>query len=353
MQENQHATRHSPPANSDISADVDTSTFTLKPAPWSVHCESWWLILSILGSTRKLLDRAKFQPQSRKRSTRSGSGANSDSLGLLSTEESDPAQGFRGGIGFVQIVRYPLSPVGAYDELLLVPGSFKPPEECLDGSPKFRITQIYVSSLESVLNGRRNWNIPKKLARFEFIQMEGSANKTNVKIYGLKSFSFTPSNSSTGWFFEPVFHPTPFFDVIIHRHLPRLNIPVNVGQLPMLDLTILQPPLPVNEPLDPDILGIDSGTAGTSDWKQTELGIKGPCGVCTFKGNLAGRNGQIADGELFPDFKPYRLGIHFPRMYLEIQASTSMTVDPIRSRKNSKNHYEKKMIYSQHNHLLH
>ncbi|KAI9619682.1 hypothetical protein H4Q26_014064 [Puccinia striiformis f. sp. tritici PST-130] len=273
---NQHATRLSPPAKSDISADVDTSTFTLKPAPWSVHCQSWWLILSILGSTRKLLDRAKFQPQSRKRSTRSGSGANSDSLGLLSTEESDPAQGFRGGIGFVQIVRYPLSPVGAYDELLLVPGSFKPPEECLDGSPKFRITQIYVSSLESVLNdGGLGEQDKCEDLRTEVVQLH-----TFKLINGLVLRAGFPS--------DPVLrrnHPSP---------PTAAEHPSQCG--PTADARSDNPsaPLPVNEPLDPDILGIDSGTAGTSDWKQTELGIKGPCGVCTFKGNLAGRNGQIA-----------------------------------------------------------
>jgi len=32
---------------------------------------------------------------------------------------------FLGGLGMVQVIRYSESPVGPYDELLLVPGSFK------------------------------------------------------------------------------------------------------------------------------------------------------------------------------------------------------------------------------------
>lgn len=70
---------------------------------------------------------------------------------------------FRGGYGGVMLVRYDDSPVGPYDELLLVPGCYQVGDQTF-----YRISQIYVSSLDSVVNGRRNWNVPKKLAVFHW-----------------------------------------------------------------------------------------------------------------------------------------------------------------------------------------
>jgi len=57
---------------------------------------------------------------------------------------------FKGGLGMMQIVRYHDSPVGAYDELLLVPGYFEVP-----GAKKnmVRVTRIYVSQKDTCWNG--------------------------------------------------------------------------------------------------------------------------------------------------------------------------------------------------------
>ncbi|OAV93765.1 hypothetical protein PTTG_06239 [Puccinia triticina 1-1 BBBD Race 1] len=299
-------------------ANEDTP-FSLRPPPWFLQGEGWWIILSILGPARKILDRLKHHQREK---TKRPDSTHSDSLELLSREVSQPSDGFRGGFGSVQILRYHMSPVGAYDELLLIPGVFKPPEQSSKRSPVFRITEIYVSTLGSILNGRHNWNIPKKLARFEFIPLEGSPNKITVKVYALKSFSFTRSASSTSWCFEPQFFETPFFSMIIQRRLASVNIPINLGHVPMLDLTLLQPPLQAADPLQPNILELNRGAIGTSDWKRTKLDIRGRCGLCSFKGTLPGRAGQFADGEHFPDIQPYRFGFHFPRLHLQVQAPT-------------------------------
>ncbi len=69
---------------------------------------------------------------------------------------------YRGGFGAAILVRYTASPVGPYDELLLVPGQFQ-----LGEVHHPSITTIYVSTRASVLNGQRNWGIPKRLADFE------------------------------------------------------------------------------------------------------------------------------------------------------------------------------------------
>ncbi|KAI0001047.1 hypothetical protein BJV77DRAFT_972290 [Russula vinacea] len=73
---------------------------------------------------------------------------------------------WKGGMTSVVIVRYEESPVGPYDELIMISDGFANPYE---KGTSGRITNIYVSTRESVWNGRKNWNIQKHLARFEFI----------------------------------------------------------------------------------------------------------------------------------------------------------------------------------------
>lgn len=88
---------------------------------------------------------------------------------------------FVGGLCSVMILRYHQTPVGPYDEVIWVPGSFEVPQ--LENAHMVRIGRIYVSSLESTFNGispspspssarvnpmltdigRRNWNIPKQV----------------------------------------------------------------------------------------------------------------------------------------------------------------------------------------------
>ncbi|KAL2782425.1 hypothetical protein BJX66DRAFT_345843 [Aspergillus keveii] len=70
---------------------------------------------------------------------------------------------FEGGLCYVMIVRYSDTPVGPYDELIWMPGSFSVGAH-VDGPPKkawHRVTRIYVSQFETVKRGRENWNIPK------------------------------------------------------------------------------------------------------------------------------------------------------------------------------------------------
>jgi hypothetical protein len=63
---------------------------------------------------------------------------------------------FCGGLGIIQIVRYHDSPVGPYDELLVVPGYFRVPgTKAWTGSEKSigRVTRIYVSQKNTCWNG--------------------------------------------------------------------------------------------------------------------------------------------------------------------------------------------------------
>ena len=68
---------------------------------------------------------------------------------------------FLGGLSMLQLIRYTESPVGPYDELLIVPGSFAYEKETIEGErvkvekkKNLRITRIYVSQKATCWNGR-------------------------------------------------------------------------------------------------------------------------------------------------------------------------------------------------------
>ncbi len=80
---------------------------------------------------------------------------------------------YAGGLGAVMLVDYAESNAGPYGELLFIPGRFRCRGKKLDC-----ITKIYVSSLESVVNGWENWAIPKEQADFAFATQENQGTET-------------------------------------------------------------------------------------------------------------------------------------------------------------------------------
>ena len=71
------------------------------------------------------------------------------------------------GIGYVMLVDYKDSPVGPYNELLIIPGKADLAEKKLR-----TISKIYVDSAESMFSGRSNWGIPKELTDFKWTQKD-------------------------------------------------------------------------------------------------------------------------------------------------------------------------------------
>jgi hypothetical protein len=70
---------------------------------------------------------------------------------------------FLGGIGMVQVIRYTDSPVGPYDELVIIPGAFGYRTVDAGGSGRdikeekhMRVTRIYVSQKHTCWNGRKS-----------------------------------------------------------------------------------------------------------------------------------------------------------------------------------------------------
>lgn len=71
-----------------------------------------------------------------------------------------------GGLGMIQIIRYSESPVGPYDELILIPGFW---EYVVEENGKrvkkrnTRITRIYVSQKYTCWNGRKSKSMPSRM----------------------------------------------------------------------------------------------------------------------------------------------------------------------------------------------
>ncbi|KAI0594088.1 hypothetical protein F4775DRAFT_460198 [Biscogniauxia sp. FL1348] len=159
-----------------------------------------------------------------------------------------------GGISQVQLVRYTESPVGPYDELIICPGFFSYDVEEEDGRRKrksnARITRIYVSQKQTCWNGRKNWNIPKHLARFEWEDLQdGSA---AVKVF---------PNDTTGDAAESRASDKPLLEAKFQSIQFTPKFPLSLAWLKYvgIDATLVQPPLPEGH-------GSQNELPGTERW---------------------------------------------------------------------------------------
>ena len=91
---------------------------------------------------------------------------------------------FAGGWGTVMLMDYHTTPIGAYQELLFVPGMFN-----VGRRWTYSVTRIYVSTIESVVNGRENWGIPKQLACFEMKNCADNRQQIRISQHGDLFFS--------------------------------------------------------------------------------------------------------------------------------------------------------------------
>lgn len=86
---------------------------------------------------------------------------------------------FAGGFGALMLVDYEESNAGPYGEMLFIPGKFKFKNKRLD-----TISKIYVSTMESVVNGRNNWGIPKERADFKFTKNDKNRENISISLEG-------------------------------------------------------------------------------------------------------------------------------------------------------------------------
>jgi hypothetical protein len=90
---------------------------------------------------------------------------------------------FKGGLGTVMLVDYTSSNCGPYHELLFIPGKFVYQVRNLHS-----ISRIFVSSISSVINGQRNWGIPKDQAEFLVEEDKDGSEIWRVRFRGIEIF---------------------------------------------------------------------------------------------------------------------------------------------------------------------
>lgn len=112
---------------------------TLSPAPWTLHGDVYGLFL-LPGLGIPLV----------------GNHLPVKAFGPLERKYPESIAGkFIGKLGMIQVIRYTDSPVGPYDEMLIIPGFFEFEEE---GKRReaVRVSRIYVSQKFTAWNGRKS-----------------------------------------------------------------------------------------------------------------------------------------------------------------------------------------------------
>ncbi|MDH4395292.1 MAG: acetoacetate decarboxylase family protein [Limnobacter sp.] len=132
------------------------------------------------------------------------------------------------GQRLLMVVDYQTADCGPYQELLYIPG-----KAVFGGQKRYTISDIYVSSMSSVVNGRRNWGIPKILAEFKRTEngarvqvqleaMAGAGNKPTAKQVSAEFPQWVAESQSEG----------PFFKVDYEAYGP--SIPISTAYIPAL-----------------------------------------------------------------------------------------------------------------------
>ncbi|KUI66632.1 hypothetical protein VM1G_02306 [Cytospora mali] len=152
------------------------------------------------------------------------------------------------------IVRYSDTPVGPYDELVIIPGAYTYPVQNEKGKwvekENPRVTRIYVSQKHTLYNGRYNWNIPKHLARFEWIDLPNGAKRVKV-------FPSDESSEASGTpipLLQASFKAIPF--------VPAFPLSTTWFEKLGVETAIVQPPLPQ---------GVSKEAVGTEQWCRCPL----------------------------------------------------------------------------------
>lgn len=122
-------------------SDTANAAITHAPAPWScratVYSAVFWVSAS--QTTQPGFNEAIYAPLEKE--------------APFATDSGKP----EGGLATVMLVRYQNTPVGSYDEMMLLPGKFGF-EVDSNGrrvkKSKLRITRIYVSQRNTTWNGR-------------------------------------------------------------------------------------------------------------------------------------------------------------------------------------------------------
>lgn len=178
------------------------------------------------------------------------------------------------------IIRYSETPVGSYNEMIYMPGSFQVPRE--GAKPASRVTRIYVDQKETTYNGRLNWNLPKHLVRFTFTNLNNPA-RIRVQV-------FPPDTTATSPFFTATVKP--------FRWLP--SFPFSSKAL------VINPPVPASGKDGEEEL------CGTDKWVRTAMAFSCKnaklCSTDVVQPLGEGEE-DIALASWWPKVKPLKIGL--------------------------------------------
>lgn len=269
---------------------------------------------------------------------------------------SDPALAgrWRGGLAYAQVLQYFNTPVGSYNELTLSPGYFenvtKPttpgtgraaPEAPGSRKPKRRqknhlkITGIWVDSEATVMNGRKNWGIPKHMARFELTFSDPKNPRSRlveVKVFAVPPSSqeassstanvgeVTPAENNEAPFFRARFEPIAY--------APPINFKSSWMDFLGFPTSILQPPIPTGDPPEVEV-GTDTWLLSRPsmscrgakiiwiDMQQETSDQQGAGGKDEAAADASGRGGA-KEKNWWPGMRRWNLGFWCPDTVLEL-----------------------------------
>lgn len=110
---------------------VASPSIKVAPPPWTCHYEAYVAAFYVSAKSDLPRDLA-YEPLE------------------ASSAKTSEAGVWKGGMVMIQLLRYSSTPVGPYDEMILLPGNFDVPAG--HGSHT-RITRIYVSQRDTTYNG--------------------------------------------------------------------------------------------------------------------------------------------------------------------------------------------------------
>lgn len=123
----------------------------LKPAPWDLQGQGWVIALKLPAN----------------------SSAQNAFLPPELVGKGKP------GLSLLMFVDYAQSACGPYRELLFIPGTFA----FADGRRHMTISRILVSTWDSVVNGRKNWGIPKDRADFNVDYNVNGSGEDHIQLH--------------------------------------------------------------------------------------------------------------------------------------------------------------------------
>ncbi|EFX06182.1 hypothetical protein CMQ_6503 [Grosmannia clavigera kw1407] len=183
-----------------------------------------------------------------------------------------------GGSCSIMIVRYSETPVGPYDEILILPGQYTYPT---------------VGDY---------WNIPKHLARFDWKDLSGGAVQ-------LKVFPSDTEQRQDEPFFQMTFKTVPF--------VPAFPASTVLYKLIGIQPTLVQPPVPRGAGAGNDEL------VGTDHWSKTDLYQYSPRShVGWFDLSQKNEQGVVVTGHenFWPGGGRWRIGVRMDTISFDISA---------------------------------